>query len=90
MYKYFPTLLRFILRALPMKKGYTNAKLAKRILEDGEHYFTNGISSDEEELDFCSIISLALDEALDVNGEFRGELLNQIYNAAGFQHFWQG
>ena len=86
----FPTLLRFILRALPMKKGYTHAKLVKRILKDGEHYFTNGITSDEEELDFCSIISLALVEALDVNQNIQAELLNQIYNAAGFQRFWQG
>lgn len=82
--------LNFILRVLPMKKGYTQAKLVKRILKDGESYFINGITSAQEELGFCGTISMALDEALAVNQNIQALLLEQIYNAAGFPHFWKG
>lgn len=82
--------LQFILRAIPLKKGYTHATLLKRILKDGDHYFSNGIASEKEELDFCGIISLAIDEATRLKPDLQAELLNQIYNAAKFPHFWNG
>lgn len=82
--------LRFILRALPMAKGYTHAKLVQRILKEGESYFTNGIASVDEELDFGGIISVALDEATILNQDMQALLQEQIYTAAGFQHYWEG
>lgn len=82
--------LRFILRALPMANGHTHTKLVKRILKEGESYFTNGITSVDEELDFGSIISAALDEATTLNQDMQALLLEQIYTAAGFQHYWEG
>ena len=82
--------LKFILRAIPLSKAYTHEKLLERILKDGECYFTNGITSDEDELDFCGTISVALDEATLLNADLQAELLNEIYNAAGFQRFWKG
>ncbi|GEM_PF-4137858 len=83
-------ILKFILRAIPLKNEYTHAKLFERILKDGEPYFSNGITSEEDELDFGSIISLAIDEATFLKADLQAELLNQIYNAAGFPHLWKG
>ncbi len=83
-------ILKFILRAIPLREAHTHEKLLERILKDGERYFTNGITSEEDELDFCGIISMALDEATLLNADLQTELLNEIYNAAGFQHFWKG
>ena len=78
-------ILKFILRAIPLSKSYTYEKL-----EDGDRYFTNGIASEEDELDFCGIISVVLDEATLLNQDLQVELINEIYNAAGFQRFWKG
>ncbi len=83
-------ILKFILRAIPLSKAYTYEKLLERILEDGDRYFTNGIASEEDELDFCGIISVVLDEATLLNQDLQVELINEIYNAAGFQRFWKG
>lgn len=73
-------------------RGHSRAAILDKILKSGEPYFSNGISSVDDELDFCQSVSVALDECsyLNMSYDARIELLNRIYDAVGFPHYWEG
>ncbi len=49
-----------------------------------------GITTEQEELDFCNMVDVALDENGLTNDAARIEALNHIYKATGFPYFFKG
>jgi len=53
-------------------------------------YAEKGILDVDAELGFCSAIEEALDGYRLLNADERVSITNQIYDALGFPHFWEG
>ena len=75
---------------IPLREEQTVSGILERLDTEAERYFSNGVHSVEDELDFCSILALILDEETIVNQNVRTKLLNEMYEATGFERFYQG
>lgn len=82
--------LKFVFRALPMRKGHDRDRVIKRIFTECEEYISKGINSVADDLDFGSILSLIIEEGCVVNGEMQTDLIEQVYRAFDFKHHWKG
>jgi hypothetical protein len=82
--------LQAIINKAPMKKNSRRKKLVERLFSEIEPYLSKGISTVEEELDFCSFVEMILDEGGVEGPNARVDIMGQIYDAIGFTHFWKG
>ena len=82
--------LQKIIANAPMKKGGNRKTLVERLFKEIEPYLSKGITSVEDELDFCSLVELVLDESGVQGVDARVDTMGQIYDAIGFTHFWKG
>ena len=82
--------LRRIIANAPMKKSGEQEALVTRLFNEIEPYLSKGIKTAEEELDFCSLVDVALDEGGVEDQNARANAVGQIYDAIGFTHFWKG
>ena len=78
-----------ILEKMPMEECRSAAILAADVYKAVVPYLEKGIHNDGEELDFCGEIDGILDEGGIVNNDSRTKALCEIYDACGFQHYWQ-
>lgn len=84
------TLLEIVERA-PLEDCRSVEILAANLYKKIAPYIEKGISTAEEELDFCSMIDVMLVEGgLTNQNAFAPDILNQIYDAAGFPHIYKG
>lgn len=83
------TLLEIVEQA-PLEGCRSAEILAANLYKKIASYIEKGISTAEEELDFCSMVDVMLDEGGLTNQNARAEVLNQIYDAAGFPHIYKG
>ncbi len=79
-----------ILEKTPLEEGRSAAILAADLYKEIAPYLEKGIATEQEELDFCGMVDVALDEGGLTDQNARAEATNQIYNAAGFPHLWKG
>lgn len=79
-----------ILAKMPMEKGRSAAILAADVYKAFVPYQEKGICNDSDELDFCGEIAAILDTGGIINAKAREKALDQIYEATGFEHFWNG
>lgn len=79
-----------ILEKLSKRKCRSPVILAAEVYKATMPYLESGIHNVEEELDYCGEIEVILDEGRIRSAEARSDALNKIYDAAGFQHFWNG
>lgn len=82
--------LQAIIDKAPMKKSSRRKKLVERLFKEIEPYLSKDISTAEEELDFCSLVEMILDEGGVEGPNARVDTMGQIYDAIGFTHFWKG
>ena len=78
-----------ILKNAPMEDGRIPEVLTVEVYEAVLPYLQKGIHNDQDELDFCGEIDLMLDEGGVVNVDARVQIMNQIYDAAGFPRYWE-
>lgn len=83
------TLLEIVEQA-PLEDCRSAEILAANLYKQITPYIEKGISTAEEELDFCSMVDIMLDEGGLTNQNARAAVLNQIYDATGFLYIYKG
>ncbi len=78
-----------ILKDAQMEDGRSADILTVEVYNAVLPHLQNGIHNEEEELAFCGEIKLILDEGGVSTTVARTEAMCQIYDAAGFEHYWQ-
>ena len=76
-----------ILEKAPLEEGVSAEIIAANLYKLIEPTLKKGITTEQEELDFCNMVDVALDENGLTNDAARIEALNHIYKATGFPYF---
>ena len=79
-----------ILEKAPLEEGVSAEIIAANLYKLIEPTLKKGITTEQEELDFCNMVNVALDENGLTNDAARIEALNHIYKATGFPYFFKG
>ena len=73
-----------------VKPGITLNEVAERIFGEGESYIEKGLTTVEQELELVSGIEIHLDENCYISADRCAEISGQVYDMAGFAHYWKG
>lgn len=79
-----------IVEKAPLEDCRSAEILAVNLYKQIAPYMEKGISTEQEELDFCGMVDVTLDEGGLIDQNARAETLSQIYDAAGFPHIYKG
>ena len=79
-----------ILEQAPLEECRSAAILTADLYKKMAPYFECGVSTEQEELDFCGMVDLTLDEGGLTDQKARSEVLSKIYNATGFPQLYKG
>lgn len=71
-------------------RNRNTAILTANLYKEMAPFFEKGITTEQEELDFCCMVDAVLDEGGLRNQNARADILNQIYDATGFPHLYKG
>lgn len=79
-----------IVEQAPLEDCRSAEILAANLYKKIAPYMKEGISTEQEELDFCGMLDIILDEGGLTNQNARAETLNRIYDATSFPHICKG
>lgn len=79
-----------IVEQAPLEDCRSAEILAANLYKKIAPYMERGISTEQDELDFCGMVDVTLDEGGLTNQNARTETLNRIYDTTGFPHIYKG